>query len=49
MSVTRAPLHNDTLRRREEIADAQKTAVLIGGLMLLVACAFVWWITWGMR
>lgn len=46
MSVTRSPLRNDSLRRAEERADAQRTAAIIGGFLFLAACAFVIYIAW---
>jgi hypothetical protein len=46
MSVTRTPLRNEAIRRREEIADARKVALDIGALVALIAFAFVGWLIW---
>lgn len=40
MSVTRSPIHN-AARRAEELADAKRTTIIIGGLCALAAFAFV--------
>lgn len=46
MSVTRSPIRNESLRRAEERADAQRTAAIVGGLAFFIACAFVIYLAW---
>lgn len=46
MSVSRTPLRNEALRRREERADAQRTATIVGAICFIAASAVVLGITW---
>lgn len=50
MSVTRTPIRNEFIRRREEIADAKRTSAWIAGLLAFAAFSYVggillmaWW------
>lgn len=46
MSVSRSPLRNAALRRREEEADAKRVTAILGALCVIAAAAYVGGIVW---